>query len=216
MQKLVRPLLLGLVLLSPFSARAATWDIDAGHSEVSFSVRHLMISNVKGSFDKFTGTVVSDDKDITKSTINVDIDTASVDTRDAKRDEHLKSADFFDAAKNPKISFKSTKLEKDAKGAITLTGDLTMHGITKPVTLAVEGPAPEIKDPWGNTKTGLHASGKLNRKDFGLTWNKALETGGVAVGEEITLNIDVELTKKVPAAAAPAAAPAAPAAPAKK
>lgn len=192
------------------TARAGEWEIDPTHSTAGFTVRHMMVSNVRGEFQKITGKVNVDEKDPTKSTVEVQIDPATINTRDAKRDAHLKSPDFFDVAKYPTITFKSTKIEKAGKGKFKVTGDLTLHGVTKPVTLAVDGPSAPAKNPWGQMVRGVSATGKLNRKDFGLGWNKALETGGVLVGEEVTLQIDGELNAK-PEAAPAAAAPAAPA-----
>lgn len=199
-------LALAMTLSLAGSAQAATWEIDPGHSAANFSVRHLMVSNVRGAFGKVTGTVTVDDKDITKSTVDASIDVSTIDTREAKRDEHLKSPDFFDAAKFPAITFKSTKVEK-AGDKLKVSGNLTIHGVTKPVVLDVEGPAKASKDPWGNTRSGFSATTKINRKDFGLVWNKALETGGVAVGEDVTITLDIEVTAKK--AEAPAAKPAA-------
>jgi polyisoprenoid-binding protein YceI len=207
-----------MAFLTPAPARAATttWDIDSSHSTVQFSVKHMMVSNVKGQFGKVTGTVNLDEKDAAKSNAEIVIDVKTIDTHEPKRDGHLQSPDFFDAAKYPTISFKSTKIEKAGKGKYKMTGDLTMHGVTKSVVLAVEGPTPEIKNPMMNSfSRGATVTGKINRKDWGLTWNKPLEAaGGVMVGDEVGLTIDVELLKKsepAAAAAAPAAAPAAPA-----
>ena len=183
-------------------AHASTWEIDPAHTTAGFKVRHLMISNVKGEFAGVTGTVNLDDKDLLKSKVDVSMDVGSVNTGNAKRDEHLKTADFFDAAKFPKLTFKSTKVEK-AGDKLALTGDLTLHGVTKPVTLLVELTT-EIRDPWGNTRRGVSASGKVNRKEFGLTWNKTLDGGGVAVSDEVLLTIEAELTKKTDKAATPA------------
>lgn len=179
----------------PVLASAATWNIDPDHSNVGFKVRHLMVSNVKGSFEKHKGTVEIDDKDITRSKVSVTIDTASVNTNVAKRDEHLRSADFFDAAKYPTMTFTSKKVAKAGKGKLKVTGDLTLHGVTKQVVLNVEGPAKESKDPWGNFRSGVVASTKINRKDFGLVYNAALETGGVAVGEDVDINLEIEMIK---------------------
>jgi len=194
------------LVLSPALAKAGTWDVDPTHSTVEFSVRHMMVTTVKGQFQKVKGTVELDEKDPTKSTVEVSIETASIDTREAKRDAHLKSADFFDAAKFPAITFKSTKVEKAGKGKFKVTGDLTMHGITKSVVLAVEGPSASIKDPFGRTVKGVMATGKLDRKDWGMTWNKALDSGGFVVSDEVKLDINAELAER---AAAPPAAPAA-------
>ncbi len=185
-----------IALALPTFAFATTWTIDPDHSNVGFKVRHLMVSNVKGNFDKHTGTVEINDKDITKSKIEVSIDTNSINTNVQKRDEHLRSADFFDVAKYPAMTFVSKKVAKASKDKLKVTGDLTLHGITKQVVLDVEGPTKESKDPWGNIRKGATATTKINRKDFGLVWNTALETGGVAVGEEITITLEIEMIKK--------------------
>lgn len=186
---------------APALAGAATYDIDSSHSVASFTVRHLMVSNVRGEFAKTTGTVVYDEKDPTKSTVEATVDVSTINTRDPKRDGHLKSPDFFDAEKFPTITFKSTKVEKAGQGKLKVTGNLTMHGVTKPVTLDVEGPSGEVKDPWGNTKVGASATTKINRNDFGVKWNAPVPTGGVVVGEEVTINLEVELLKKAAAVA---------------
>jgi len=186
----------------PALAGAATYDIDSAHSAATFTVRHLMVSNVRGEFGKTTGTVVYDEKDPTKSTVEATIDVSTINTRDPKRDGHLKSPDFFDAEKFPTITFKSTKVEKAGQGKLKVLGNLTIHGVTKPVTLDVEGPSGEVKDPWGNTKVGAAATTKINRTDFGLKWNAPVPTGGVVVGEEVTINLEVELLKKAEAAVA--------------
>lgn len=184
-------------LQAPALARAATYDIDSSHSSAGFTVRHLAVSNVRGEFGKVTGTVEYDDKDVSKTKIDATIDVSSIDTRDSKRDEHLKSPDFFEVAKYPTITFKSTKVEKGPKG-LKVTGDLTMHGVTHPVVLAVEGPAKEVKDPWGNTRIGAAATTKVARKDYGISFNKTLDSGGLMLGEEVAVAIDVELLKKAP------------------
>ena len=198
------------LVLSPALALASTWDVDPAHSTVEFSVRHVMVTTVKGQFQKVTGTVVLDEKDATKSTVEASIETASIDTREAKRDAHLKSADFFDAAKFPALTFKSTKIEKAGKGKFKVTGDLAMHGVTKPVVLMVEGPSASIKDPYGRTVKGVMATGKLDRKDWGMSWNKALDSGGFVVSDEVKLDINAELAERA-AAPTPADKPAAPA-----
>jgi polyisoprenoid-binding protein YceI len=182
--------------LLPSLACAATYAIDPDHSSIQFKVKHLMVSNVKGSFGKINGTVDIDDKDVTKSKTSVTIDTASIDTGVAKRDEHLRSADFFEVDKFPTMSFVSKKVLQGGKGHLMVTGDLTIRGVTKSVILDVEGPTAEIKDPWGGIRRGATATTKINRKDFGLTWNKALETGGVVVGDEVNILLEVELIKK--------------------
>ena len=174
-------------------ADVTTWNIDPLHTQSEFSVKHLVISTVKGEFGKTAGVLKIDDKDITRSSVEATIDTTSINTRIADRDTHLKSPDFFDVAKYPTITFKSTKVEKAGDGLL-VTGDLTMKNVTKPVTLTVTGPSPEIKDPWGNARRGLSARGKLNRKDFGLMWSKAVEAGPV-VGDDVNIEIDAEIVK---------------------
>jgi len=207
LRTIAKALTLFALSLAPTLALAAPteWKIDSSHSSVQFSVRHMMISNVRGEFGNLSGALSVDDADLTKSSITAEVDATTINTRDGKRDEHLKSPDFFDVAKFPKLSFKSTKVEK-AGAQLKVTGDMTIHGVTKPVVLTVDAPAGTVKDPWGNVKRGFSATGKLNRKDFGLTWNKALEAGGVAVGEEVTITIDIEANQAKPAAPAPAPA----------
>jgi polyisoprenoid-binding protein YceI len=197
-----------LALASLASAAAASeWTIDTAHSSAGFSVKHLMVSTVRGSFAGVAGTVAIDDKDVTKSKVDVTIDAKTIDTGNEKRDEHLRSADFFDVEKFPTITFKSTKVEAGDAGALKVTGDLTMHGVTKPVTLAVEPLAATIKDPWGRTVRGASATARIDRKDWGLTYNKTLDAGGVAVSDEVKLELDVELAQVEPPKAEPAAAP---------
>jgi len=191
------------------SAHASTWEIDPSHTTATFSVKHMMVTNVKGQFGKVTGEVNLDDKDPTKSTAKVEIDAKTIDTREPKRDAHLKSPDFFDVEKHPTITFTSSAIKKEGKEKYKMTGDLTMRGVTKPVTLSVET-TPEVKDIMGGQTRGAHVTGKINRKDWGLNWNKALEAGGVLVGDEVALDIDVEMHKKVEQPAAPAAAAPAP------
>ncbi|CAM3960956.1 YceI family protein [Corallococcus exiguus] len=194
-----------VAVAAPSFAFASAWEIDSSHSSAQFAVKHMMVSNVRGTFSNVKGNVNLDDKDITKSTIEATLDATTINTNEPKRDEHLKSPDFFDTAKFPTITFKSTKVAKAGKDKLNVTGDLTMHGVTKPVTLAVEGPTAETKDAWGNVRRGAVATTKIKRSDFGLTWNKALEAGGVAVGDEVTITLDLETTKKPDAAAAPTA-----------
>lgn len=190
-----------LLLTGSALAFADTWNIDGSHSSAQFSVRHLMISNVRGEFGKVSGTLNYDPADPKKATVEASIDVSSITTRDEKRDGHLKSPDFFDVAKFPTITFKSKKVEAAGKGKLKVTGDLTLHGVTKEVKLDVAGPSAAIKDPWGLERGAASATTKINRKDFGLTWNKALETGGLAVGEEVSITLDIEFVKAVPAAA---------------
>ena len=173
----------------------AVYTIDPAHSSAHFSVRHMMISNVKGEFTKLSGTVAFDAANPGASKVDVTIDVASLHTRDDQRDGHLKSADFLDAEKYPLIKFVSASVQSDGHDEYLVKGDLTIHGVTHEVDLHVEGPTPEVKDPWGNIKAGATASAKINRKDFGLVWNVGLEAGGVLVGEEVKINIEVELTR---------------------
>jgi polyisoprenoid-binding protein YceI len=194
----MKRLALALTLsLAPLAALAAptTWAIDPAHTQSMFTVRHLVVSNVRGQFDKTTGTVTLDDTDVTKSSVEATIDARTINTRDAKRDEHLRSADFFDVANNPSITFKSTKVEKAGEGKLKVSGNLTMRGVTKPVVLDVEMPAAKVKDPWGNTRTGFSATTKVNRQDYGLKWNKAVEAGPV-VGDEVKIELEGELIQK--------------------
>jgi polyisoprenoid-binding protein YceI len=184
-----------LALALPAPAAPATWEIDAAHSAIGFGIRHLMVSTVRGNFNTFNGAVTLDGDDAATAKIAVTIDPASIDTREAKRDEHLRSADFFDVARFPTMTFTSKKVEKAGAG-FSVTGDLTMHGVTREVVLAVDGPLATVKDPWGGQRAGLRATATLSRKDFGLTWNKALETGGVVVGDEVAVVIDLELIRK--------------------
>ncbi len=183
--------------LFPMTAFATPWDIDPTHTAAQFTVKHMMVSNVRGEFQNVTGTVEIDEGDLTKSKIDVVIEAASINTRVEKRDEHLRSADFFDVARHPKLTFKSTKIEKDKDGRLLVTGALTIRGISKAVTLTVSTLTPPVKNPWGQIVRGVSATGKVNRKDFGLSWNKTLETGGLLVGDEIELQIDAELNPRV-------------------
>ena len=187
---------IAIVVALPVLAHADTWQIDSSHTSVEFTVRHMMISNVKGQFQKTTGTITANGNDPASAKIDVTIDASSVDTRVERRDAHLKSPDFLDVAKFPTIAFKSTKVEADGPGKWKVTGDLTIHGVTKPVVLEVEGSGEPIHDPMGNTRAGASATTKIKRSDFGLTWNKALETGGVMVGDEVAISIDVEAIKQ--------------------
>jgi polyisoprenoid-binding protein YceI len=184
-----------LVIAVPLAASADTWQIDPGHSTVGFTVRHMTISSVRGQFDKFTGTITAKGNDPASVSIDVTIDTTSIDTRSSDRDADLKSANFLDVAKYPTMTFKSKKIEAAGPGKYNVVGDLTLHGVTKEVTLEVEPTAP-ITDPWGNTRAGASATTKISRKDFGLTWNKVIEAGGAVVGDEVTVSIDVEAGKK--------------------
>lgn len=195
---------LALATLAQTSVAATRWEIDASHSRASFSIRHFMISNVRGEFPKVSGVVMLDDKDPTKSTVEAVIDASSINTNEADRDKHLKSPDFFDVANHPTITFKSKKVTKAGKNKYKVLGDLTIKGVTKEATLDVEDLTEPVKDPWGNTKRGAAATTKINRQDYGLKWNVALEKGGLAVGDEVKITLDVELVQKDAAAAPPA------------
>lgn len=173
---------------------ATTWNFDLSHSSVNFHVRHLMVSKVHGRFHDWAGSLVIDDADITKSRVDVTIQAASLDTKDEKRDAHLRSPDFFDTEKHPTLTFKSTSVTKQGEGELEVTGDLTIAGTTKSVKLAVET-AGTVKDPWGGTRTGFSAKTTINRKDFGLHWNAALEAGGVLVGEKVEITLEIEAIK---------------------
>jgi polyisoprenoid-binding protein YceI len=176
------------------------WDFDLSHSSINFHVRHLMVSKVHGRFTQWGGTLELDEADLTKSRFEVSIDAASVDTREDKRDAHLRSADFFDVESFPKLTFKSTKIAKDGD-TYKVTGDITIRGVTRQIVLDVEG-GQQVKDPWGGTRTGFSATTRLNRKEFGLNWNAALEAGGFVVGDKIDINIEIEAIKAAASQAA--------------
>jgi polyisoprenoid-binding protein YceI len=187
---------LAAALSLPAAAATSTWQIDPAHSSAQFAVKHLAISTVRGAFTKVNGTVQLDDKDITKSSVDVTIDVNSVDTRVPDRDKDLRSDHFFDAEHFPTITFKSKRIEQVAPGKLKVTGDLTMHGITKEVTLDVEGPTAPVKDPWGNQRIAINATTKINRQDFGVKWNATMDNGGVVVGDEVAITIDAESVQK--------------------
>lgn len=172
-----------------------SWQLDKAHSGIDFSVRHMMISTVRGRFEEFDGTFEINETDPSQSKIAVEIQVGSLNTKEAQRDGHLKSPDFFDVAQYPTMTFKSRRIEKVDDQHLNLMGDLTIKGISKPVTLAVQY-AGQAKSPWGTTSAGFTGSTKINRKDWDLTWNQTLETGGVLVGDEITINIELELVKQ--------------------
>lgn len=173
----------------------STWNIDPVHSVAEFKVKHMMISNVKGQFTGISGALTLDEAKIENSQVEATLDASSINTREAQRDAHLKSADFFDVEKFPTLNFRSTGIVQKAAGELKVAGDLTIHGVTRSVEFVVEGPTAPGKDPWGNTRIGLSATTRINRKDFGLTWNAALETGGILVGDEVTITLDVQLVK---------------------
>ena len=186
---------LALSLFAPAFSHAAAWTIDASHSHVGFAVKHLTVSTVRGEFGKLSGTLDLNDADLTKSTISVAIEAASIDTREPKRDDHLRSPDFFDTAKHPQITFKSTSITKTGTG-YTVAGNLTLRGVTKPVTLDVTNASPEVATPWGHSVRGFSATTKINRKDFGVNWNSTLGKTGLVVGEEVTITLEIEANNK--------------------
>jgi polyisoprenoid-binding protein YceI len=187
---------LAAILSLPAAAATTNWQIDPQHSSAQFSVRHMAISTVRGAFNKVTGTIMVDDKDITKSTVDVIIDASTVDTHEPNRDNDIRSDKFFDVAHYPSITFKSKKVEQVAPGKLKVTGDLTIRGTTKEVVLDVDGPTVPIKDTWGNQRSAANAATKINRQDFGVKWNATLDNGGVVVSDEVSINIDVEMIHK--------------------
>lgn len=195
MHRLVLSTLAAAALATSALAQSTTWNLDPAHSSIGFGVRHMMVSTVRGQFGKFTGTVTGDPAKPTEAVIEVTIDAASIDTQNEKRDEHLRGADFFDTAKYPTITFKSKKIAAGANGTYTITGDLTMHGTTKEITLTVADFAKPIQDPMGNLRGGAHVTGKIDRQDFGISYSKAMDAGGLMVGNEVTIAVDVEATK---------------------
>jgi polyisoprenoid-binding protein YceI len=180
---------------APEVTATTTWNIDPIHSNAQFKVKHMMISNVKGEFTAVTGKLELNSSDITKSKVEASIDAATINTREAQRDAHLKSADFLDVEKFPVLTFKSTRVSKTGIDELTVEGDLSIHGVTRSVVFEVEGPSAPMKDPWGNTRIGIAATTRIKRKDFGLAWNAALEAGGIMVGEEVTITLDAEFIK---------------------
>jgi polyisoprenoid-binding protein YceI len=180
-------------------AGVSRYTIDPAHSSAQFSVRHLMISNVKGEFSNVSGTVLYDPDNLAASQVEAVIDASTISTRDEQRDAHLKSADFFDTANHSTLTFKSRRFRKNS-GNLEVVGDLTMRGVTKEVVLTVDGPSSEVKDPWGNTRFGATATTTVNRKDWGLNWNQALETGGILVGEEVKITLELQAVRDAEAA----------------
>jgi polyisoprenoid-binding protein YceI len=187
---------LAAVLAVSAAATTTTWQIDPQHTAAGFAVKHLMISTVRGQFKGVTGTVNWDDQNISKSTVDITIDANTVDTSEPKRDADLKSDKFFDVAKYSTITFKSKNIEQVSAGKLKITGDLTIRGVTKEAVLDVEGPTPPVKDPWGNTRVAANATTKVNRQDFGVKWNANMDGGGVVVGDDVAITIDLEMTKK--------------------
>jgi len=196
MKRYMTPMMVFFSLVIPILSDAATWQMDPAHSSFEFKIRHLTVSNVKGDFSKFQGVAIIDDQDITHLKVEVAIDAASVNTGHTQRDEHLRGPDFFDVTKYPTITFVSKKVIKIDTNRLKVIGDLTLRGVTREITVDVEGPTPEVKDPWGNFRRGATATAKINRRDFGITWNKVLDTGGLVVGDEVNITIEVELVRK--------------------
>jgi polyisoprenoid-binding protein YceI len=192
----MKPFALFLVLLAASTLSAEEWQIDTGHSAAQFAVRHLMVSTVRGHFGKLTGTVKYDPAKPQEASVYAEVDASTIDTREPKRDADLKGEDFFNVAKYPKITFQSTKIERIGDGKFRMAGNFTMRGVTRPVVFDVEGMLPPIKDQRGIWKTGATATGKISRKEFGMTWNPVLEAGGVTVSDEVTITIDVELRQR--------------------
>jgi len=184
-----------LLAISIWAAYPADYAIDGAHSSVSFSVRHMMVANVRGQFSGLRGTVSFDPNNLPANKVDATVEAGSVNTGIVKRDDHLRSADFFDIAKFPTLSFKSTKWSREG-GHLKVTGDLTMHGVTKSVVFDVEGPAPEVKSPDGTIRTGATVTGKINRQDFGLKWNRVMEGGGLTVSEEVSITLDIQAVRK--------------------
>jgi polyisoprenoid-binding protein YceI len=189
-----------LFLAAASSVQAQAWTIDSSHSAAHFAVRHMMVSTVRGDMGKITGTVTFDASKPASGSIEATVDVTGIDTREAGRDKHLKSADFFDVEKFPAITFKSKRIDAVAAGGFKITGDLTMKGVTKEVVLDAEPLRPAIKDQRGAMRTGTTATTKLNRQDFGVTWSRALDGGGVVVSDEVSVTIDIELIAAAPAA----------------
>jgi len=185
-----------LLLCLPGMAATSTWKLDPKHTAAQFSVKHMGISTVRGAFSKVEGTIEYDDQDVSKSTVNVTIDVTTVDTREPARDKDLRSDHFFDVEHFPTMTFKSRKVEQVAAGKLKVTGDLTIRGSTKEVVLDVDGPSAPIKDSWGNQRSAINATTKINRQDFGVKWNATLDNGGVVVSDDVNINIDAEMTKQ--------------------
>jgi polyisoprenoid-binding protein YceI len=185
-----------LVLSGTAVAGTTAWKIDPAHTAAQFAVKHLMISTVRGTFKGVTGAVTWDDSDVSKSSVNVTIDATTVDTGEPARDKDLKSEKFFDVTKYPTITFASTKVEQAGTGKLKVTGDLTIHGVTKQVVLDVDGPSASVKDPWGNMRSAISATTKVNRQDFGVKWNANIDGGGVVVSDDVNITIDLEMVKQ--------------------
>jgi polyisoprenoid-binding protein YceI len=195
MRSMLRAAMLLAAAAFPCSAQVSTWQIDPAHSAAQFSVRHMMISNVRGEFHNLSGKLLLDEKDITKSSIEVTIDATTVDTREERRDADLKSANFLDVANFPTMTFKSKSVSVAGEGRLKVTGDLTIRGVTKEVVLDVEGPTSPVKQG-NNTRRGVSATTKINRKDFGVNWSRTLDGGGLVVSDDVNITLDVEFLLK--------------------
>jgi len=176
-------------------AATTTWKLDPAHSSAEFKVKHMMISNVKGGFTGLSGTLTEHTTDSSLSSVEASVDVSTVNTGDVQRDAHLKSADFFDVEKYPTMTFKSTAVKPNGDGGYNVTGDLTLHGVSRQQTFVVDGPSTPGKDPWGNTRIGLSATAKISRKDYGLIWNATLETGGILVGDDVQITVEAQFIK---------------------
>ena len=188
--------LMAVVLSFPAAASETVWQVDPAHSSFQFKIRHLTVSNVRGDFGKAAGTVTMDNKDPAAIKVDLTIEAASINTGHAKRDDHLRNADFFDVAKYPSITFVSKRAVPNGPNRLKVIGDLTIKGVTKEVTVDVEGPTAAVKDPGGNERRGASGTTKINRRDFGITWNRVLDTGGLVVGDDVDITIDVEMIRK--------------------
>ena len=196
MRKFAAAVILAGAMALQASAATTTWKVDPAHTAAQFAVKHMMISTVRGEFKGVTGTVIWDDADVTKSSVEVTIDAKTVNTGEEPRDKDLRSDKFFDTEKFPTMTFKSKKVESAGTGKLKVTGDLTIHGVTKEVILNVEGPSAAVKDPWGNTRAAASATTQVNRQDFGVKWNASMDGGGVVVGDTVTITIDIEMVKQ--------------------
>jgi polyisoprenoid-binding protein YceI len=196
MKRVIGSILAVFALIIPIHVHAATWQIDPDHSNFQFKVRHMTVSNVKGEFNKARGVVTIDDNDITNLKVELTLDAASINTDHAKRDDHLRSEDFFYVAKYPTITFVSKKVTRVDENRLKVIGDLMIRGVTKEITVDVEGPTPEVKDPGGNIRRGATGTAKINRKDFGIAWSKVLDGGGLVVGDEVNISVEIELVRK--------------------
>jgi len=185
-----------LALVLPQIVGAATYQLDPVHSSIQFKIRHLTVANVTGTFNNFKGSATIEGEDPATLKVEVTIEAASVNTGNEKRDEHLKTPEFLDVAKYPTITFVSKKVMKGDPGKLKITGDLTLHGVTREIAVDLEGPTPEIKDPWGNFRRGASGTAKIDRRDFGITWSKSLDAGGLVMGNEVTIYVEVEWVRK--------------------